>query len=127
MLATGLASASWDSHRHSVGLYQCEQRLSAPLPAQALTYPDEYNPCKTHLKNPEHNPTCFVNGVAGFRAAWDSCSAGTVVKHMDVEALQVFTMLYEQESMYASPWAVQTVNCQVGKICWVMYTFAISL
>lgn len=33
---------------------------------------------------------------------------------MDVEALQVFPMLYEQESMYASPWAVQTVNCQVG-------------
>lgn len=33
---------------------------------------------------------------------------------MDVEALQVFPMLYEQESTYADPWAVQTVNCQVG-------------
>ena len=33
---------------------------------------------------------------------------------MDVEALQVFPMLYELESMYAGPWAVQTVSCQVG-------------
>lgn len=62
------------------------------------------------LPNP-HVSSCLP---ADFRAAWDSCSAGTVVKHMDVEALQVFPMLYDQESMYGSPWAVQTVNCQIG-------------
>ena len=33
---------------------------------------------------------------------------------MDVEALEVFPMLYAQDSAYMSPWSVQTVNCQVG-------------
>ena len=54
----------------------------------------------------------IINLAAGFRAAWDSCNAGTVVKHMDVEALDVFPMLYAQEQLGA--WAVQTVSCQVG-------------
>ena len=49
---------------------------------------------------------------AEFRAAWDSCNAGAVVKHMDVEALEVFPMLYTQETVGA--WDVQTVKCQVG-------------
>ncbi|KAL0033279.1 hypothetical protein WJX77_001614 [Trebouxia sp. C0004] len=47
-----------------------------------------------------------------FRAAWDSCNAGAVVKHMDVEALEVFPMLYTQEN--GGAWDVQTVKCQVG-------------
>lgn len=50
--------------------------------------------------------------LAEFRAAWDSCNAGAVVKHMDVEALEVFPMLYTQEN--GGAWDVQTVKCQVG-------------
>ena len=51
---------------------------------------------------------------AEFRAAWDSCSAGAVVKHMDVEALEVFPMLYAQEAQSGGAWAMQEVRCQVG-------------
>lgn len=51
---------------------------------------------------------------AEFRAAWDSCNAGAVVKHMDVEALEVFPMLYAQEDEQGGTWAMQTVKCQVG-------------
>ena len=51
---------------------------------------------------------------AEFRAAWDSCNAGAVVKHMDVEALEVFPVLYAQEAQIGGAWAMQEVKCQVG-------------
>lgn len=33
---------------------------------------------------------------------------------MDVEALQVFPILYAQEAAAGGAWAMQTVQCQVG-------------
>lgn len=33
----------------------------------------------------------------GFRAAWRNCPAATVVKHLDVDAPQLFKGLHEQD------------------------------
>ncbi|KAI3437810.1 hypothetical protein D9Q98_000257 [Chlorella vulgaris] len=48
----------------------------------------------------------------GFRAAWRNCPAATVVKHLDVDAPQLFKGLHEQD--LSGLWDAKPVQCDSG-------------
>ncbi|EFN55980.1 hypothetical protein CHLNCDRAFT_145336 [Chlorella variabilis] len=48
----------------------------------------------------------------GFRAAWRACPSTTALKHLDVDAPQLFRGLYEQEM--SGLWDAKPVQCSAG-------------
>lgn len=51
--------------------------------------------------------------VPGFRAAWRSCPAETVLRHLDVDAPALLDGLYAQEE--SGLWGARPVQCSSGK------------
>ena len=47
---------------------------------------------------------------AGIKAAWKSCEPDTIIRHLDVEALQLMAVLHEADQ--AGTWDRQAISCK---------------
>ena len=58
------------------------------------------------------SPCAFCQPSKAFVPAWEGCTAGTAVKHLDVEAPDMFPQLYRQE--LSGVWEGETVACSAA-------------
>eukprot|EP00891_Asterochloris_glomerata_P007774 jgi/Astpho2/7774/Aster-06066 len=96
---------SWDSMQHVISkadLY-AEQPMLAPKWYAGLHWEDV-------MIGLLLNDYATFQPHGGIKAAWKSCEPDTIIRHLDVEALQLMAVLHEADQ--AGTWDRQAISCK---------------